>query len=236
MKKVFCLMLALCMLALIPVATAEVYSERELSLLTVTGEAQVLLAADSAVMNLGVTTKAATVAEASATNATTLDAVINALHDAGVDAADIVTQDYSVSPVYDYQYGKLGDGEVISAYQVSNQLKVTVSNVNELGTVLDAAMKAGANEAYGITFQSSQTAEAKDKALTAAIAEAARKAEMMAKASGKKLGDLVALTEEPYGTSSGVTLKYESAADMGTTILADSLTVTAQVTAVYTME
>ena len=37
MKKVFCLMLALCMLALIPVATAEVYSERELPLLTVTG-------------------------------------------------------------------------------------------------------------------------------------------------------------------------------------------------------
>lgn len=143
MKKVFCLMLALCMLALIPVATAEVYSERALPLLTVTGEAQVLLAADSAVMNLGVTTKAATVAEASATNATTLDTVINALHDAGVDAADIVTQDYSVSPVYDYQYGKLGDGEAISAYQVSNRLKVTVSNVNELGTVLDAAMKAG---------------------------------------------------------------------------------------------
>ena len=72
--------------------------------------------------------------------------------------------------------------------------------------------------------------------MTAAIAEAARKAEMMAKASGKKLGDLVALTEEPYGTSSGVTLKYDSAADMGTMILADSLTVTAQVTAVYTME
>ena len=42
MKKVFCLMLALCMLALIPVATAEVYSERALPLLTVTGEAQVL--------------------------------------------------------------------------------------------------------------------------------------------------------------------------------------------------
>ena len=56
MKKVFCLMLALCMLALIPVATAEVYSERALPLLTGTGEAQVLLAADSAVMNLGVTT------------------------------------------------------------------------------------------------------------------------------------------------------------------------------------
>ena len=46
MKKVFCLMLALCMLALIPVATAEVYSERALPLLTVTGEAQVLLAAE----------------------------------------------------------------------------------------------------------------------------------------------------------------------------------------------
>lgn len=236
MKKLMCILTMLCLLAM-PAALAEGETSIAQATLTVTGTAEVVLAADSAVMSLGVSTQAATVAEANTANAAALDAVINALHNANVDAADIVTQEYSVSPVYQYTYGKIEKGESISGYQVTNQLTVTVRDVEQIGTVLDAAVSAGANQVYGITFQASQAADARDQALTAAVAEGMRKAKLLAKASGKQLGELVSVQEEPYSTASGVTMKYEAAdAAAGTTILADSLTVSAQVTLTYAVK
>ena len=214
MKKFMCILTMLCLLAM-PAALAEGETSAAQATLIVTGTAEVVLAADSAVMSLGVSTQAATVAE----------------------AADIVTQEYSVSPVYQYTYGKIEKGESISGYQVTNQLTVTVRDVEQIGTVLDAAVSAGANQVYGITFQASQAADARDQALTAAVTEGMRKAKLLAEASGKQLGELVSVQEEPYSTASGVTMKYEAAdAAAGTTILADSLTVSAQVTLTYAVK
>ena len=98
--------------------------------------------------------------------ATTLDAVIEALHGIGIAPEDIVTENLSVSPMYDYQYGKLGESQTVIGYQVENRLRVTVRDVNQVGAVMDAGVAAGANEAFGITFLSSNEADAADQALS----------------------------------------------------------------------
>ena len=146
---------------------------------------------------------------------------------------DIVTENLSVSPMYDYQYGKLGESQTVIGYQVENRLRVTVRDVNQVGAVMDAGVAAGANEAFGITFLSSNEADAADQALRAAVAEGQRKAELMAEACGKTLGNLVSVNENAYGGSGGVTLKYAADAAAGTTVLANDLTVSAQVTLTY---
>ena len=46
------------------------------------------------------------------------------------------------------------------------------------------------------------------------------------------VGALISVTESPYGGSGGVTLKYDAAVG-GTTILANDLTVSAQVSLTY---
>ena len=230
MKRFFCLLLALCLTLCFGLALAENAAAPEASpaTLTVTGEAQVIIPADFAQLVLGVSTQ-----DESVTTASTLDAVIEALHGIGIAPEDIVTENLSVSPMYDYQYGKLGESQTVIGYQVENRLRVTVRDVNQVGAVMDAGVAAGANEAFGITFLSSNEADAADQALRAAVAEGPRKAELMAEACGKTLGNLVSVNENAYGGSGGVTLKYAADAAAGTTVLANDLTVSAQVTLTY---
>lgn len=235
MKRFFCLLLALCLTLCFGLALAENAAAPEASpaTLTVTGEAQVIIPADYAQLVLGVSTQDESVTTASTINSTTLDAVIEALHGIGIAPEDIVTENLSVSPMYDYQYGKLGESQTVIGYQVENRLRVTVRDVNQVGAVMDAGVSAGANEAFGITFLSSNEADAADQALRAAVAEGQRKAELMAEACGKTLGNLVSVNENAYGGSGGVTLKYAADAAAGTTVLANDLTVSAQVTLTY---
>ena len=200
MKRFFCLLLALCLTLCFGLALAENAAAPEASpaTLTVTGEAQVIIPADYAQLVLGVSTQDESVTTASTINSTTLDAVIEALHGIGIAPEDIVTENLSVSPMYDYQYGKLGESQTVIGYQVENRLRVTVRDVNQVGAVMDAGVAAGANEAFGIT-----------------------------------LGNLVSVNENAYGGSGGVTLKYAADAAAGTTVLANDLTVSAQVTLTY---
>lgn len=232
MKKVLSLLLVLCFALFSCTAMAEEAAADIPGELTVTGEAQVVVPADYAELTLGVSTLAEAVSEASATNSATLDAVIEALHGIGIAPEDMVTENFSISPVYDYQYGKLGESQTVTGYQVENRVRVTVRDVTQVGAVLDTGVAAGANEAFGITFCSTQAADAANQALQAAVAEGQRKAELLAEACGQTLGALISVTESPYGGSGGVTLKYDAAVG-GTTILANDLTVSAQVSLTY---
>ena len=237
MKKLLCMFTCLCLTLMTAVAFAEeTESVLQPATLTVIGEAQVQVEADAAEMVLGVRTRMETVAEASTTNSTTLDAVIAALHAAGVAAEDIVTEHYAVSPMYDYNYGKLEQTQTLTGYEVENRLRVTVRDTQQLGALLDVGMQAGANIAYGISYLSSQSAAAKDEALTAAIAEGRRKAELMAAACGQTLGELQSVTESISGGYGGVSLKYNAEdSASGTAILTDDLTVAAQVTLTFAL-
>lgn len=236
LKKLLLLALALCLaLPALALAEATPTTLAAPATLQVTGSAQVTVEADRAQMTLGVVTKAPTVEEASTQNAQTLAAVIEALKAAGVEEGDMVTDNYSVSAQYDYSYGKIDGEQAIAGYQVSNLLRVTVTDVSRLGTLVDVGMKAGANECYGITFQSTHAAEANDQALQAAVAEGARKAKLMAAAAGHDLGELLSL-EENSGSYTGVAYAVAmDAGSRGTTILADGLTFTATVTMTYEM-
>ena len=127
MKRFFCLLLALCLTLCFGLALAEnAAPEASPATLTVTGEAQVIIPADYAQLVLGVSTQDESVTTASTINSTTLDAVIEALHGIGIAPEDIVTENLSVSPMYDYQYGKLGESQTVIGYQVENRLRVTV--------------------------------------------------------------------------------------------------------------
>ena len=235
MKRLLSVLLVLCITLCFGAALGETATpEASPAVLTVTGEAQVIIPADYAQLVLGVSTQDESVTTASTINSTTLDAVIEALHGIGVAPEDIVTENFSVSPMYDYQYGKLGESQTVTGYQVENRLRVTVRDVNQVGAVMDAGVSAGANEAFGITFLSSQESAASDEALRAAVAEGQRKAELMAEACGKDLSALVSVTENASGGYGGVTLNSLAAdASAGTTVLANDLTVSAQVTLTY---
>ena len=103
-------------LALAPAQAAE-------KLVTVTGEATVAVAPDTAMIRLGVGTQEKTAREASEANAKQMTAVLAAIKDTGVADRDIQTSRLSLQPQYDPN--KSGTAR-LTGFQASNQ--VTVRN------------------------------------------------------------------------------------------------------------
>lgn len=226
MKKLLCMLLALASLCSFALADEPT--------ITVNASATVTLPADRAVISIGVRTSAATAAEASEQNAAAINALIPALEAVGVLPEDITTAEYSIYP--DYTYNDDGSRTLVG-YEVNNMLSVAVRDVEQVGTVLDAAIAAGANEMYGITFASTQQQAGQDQALSAAIEEAQRKGLLMAEATGMTLGPIVTITEGGgnYAVYANAKLETADMAAGATTIIADGVDVTATVTVTFVL-
>jgi uncharacterized protein YggE len=153
--------------------------------INVTGNAQVILAPDIAYISIGVHSEAKSATEAVASNNSQTQSVIDAIKGQSVDAKDIQTTNFSV-----YQQEKYSpSGEDLGSFFMSdNVVYVTMHDISKIGDILDAAISAGANNIYGITFdvQDKETALAsgRDKAM----ADANAQAEELAKAAGATLG------------------------------------------------
>jgi uncharacterized protein len=162
-------------------------------LVTVTGDAMVSVAPDTAMIRIGVTSQGKNAREASEANAKQMTAVLNAIKASGIDARDIQTSRLSLQPQYDTN--KAGTAR-LTGFQVTNQVTVRIRNIDILPAIIDHAIAAGANEMSGIEFVVSQQSKLLDQARAAAIVDAHRKAELYAKAAGAKLGRVVAITDE----------------------------------------
>jgi len=162
-------------------------------LVTVTGEATVAVAPDTAMIRIGVTSQDKTAREAGEANAKQMTAVLAAIKDAGIADRDIQTSRLSLQPQYDPN--KAGTAR-LTGFQATNQVTVRIRDIDKLPAVLDRAIAAGANEMSGIEFVVSEQSKLLDQARDDAIADARRKAEIFAKAAGARLGRVISITEE----------------------------------------
>lgn len=233
MKKL--LIIALVLALLLPAfAAAEGIAAAQNATLTVTGSASVTLKADYARISVGVSTKAATVEEASQQNNAAIHTVIAALKEAGVLETDIATSNYSVHAEYDYSsFG----AQKLTGYNVTNQLTVIIRDMEHIGATLDKATAAGANNIYNIEFLSTKSDEAQDEATCYAVQDAMRRAKLLASAAGLELGGIVSISDSSSGWVVS-TRSYESKLDAaaGNSILPDDASVSASVTLVFELK
>ena len=192
MRKMKTLVLST-MLAL-PLAGATWAQQAPVPQITVTGEASVQAVPDMATVSLGVTTVAATAAEAMAANTAALAQVIERLKAAGIEPRDLQTASLSLNPNWT-GYDSSNQPQTITGYTASNQLSVRVRDVSKLGAVLDAAITDGANTLNGISFELAEPRPVLDQARKAATEDARARAELLAAAAGVKLGRVLSITE-----------------------------------------
>jgi uncharacterized protein len=162
--------------------------------IVVTGEGSVSVKPNYAQIRSGVTTRTKTVKEGVDANSKLMVAIIAALKDAGIAEKDIQTARFSIQPVYGPQ--EPSTEPKLSGYSVSNQVNVTIHEIGKVGDVLDRVVAAGATEVGNVSFLVSDASRALDQAREAAIADARRKAEVYAKASGVRLGRVEWITED----------------------------------------
>jgi uncharacterized protein YggE len=162
----------------------------------VLGEATVQAPPDQARISSGVTTRAKTVKEAIDGNSKTMAGVMTALSEAGIAAKDIQTSRFSIQPVYAAPEPRAE--QKLVGYAVTNQVRVRVRELDKLNSVLDKVTSAGATDIGNIEFLVSNQSKLLDQAREGAIADARRKAEIYAKASGLELGRVVWVSEDPF--------------------------------------
>lgn len=185
------MLLALVLSACGPAVVAPAGSQPAVRSMTVTGTGDVTLKPDIAYINIGVHTEKPTAAEAVAQNTADSQAVIDALKAAGVADDDLRTTNFSI--YQNNQTGPDGTATVVN-YAVDNTVYVTVRDLTKLGTLLDASVKAGANNVNSIQFDLADKTKAMSDARAAAVKAARAQADELASAAGVTLGAIQTIT------------------------------------------
>lgn len=154
----------------------------------VTGEGEVQVEPDEATLVLSVVTRAEQAERAVQENARRMKEVVAKLEAAGLSPEALETGQYSLHP--DYHHPREGPPEQ-RGFRATNTLKVTVKVLERLGTLIDRAVKAGANEVQSVQFSLADPKAAQERALADAVARARSSARVMANALGVRLGPVL---------------------------------------------
>jgi hypothetical protein len=160
----------------------------------VIGEGSVNVPPDYAQVRSGVTTRAKTAKEATDANTKAMAAITAMLLGAGIEQKDIQTSRFSVQPIYVSQQSNTE--QKLSGFSVSNQVNVTIRQIDKVGEILDRLVTTGATDVGNVEFLHSDMSKTLDQAREAAVADARRKAELYAHASGLSLGGVSWITED----------------------------------------
>jgi hypothetical protein len=147
---------------------------------------------DVARISTGVVTQARTATEAISQNAQQMSRVIAALRRLGVAERDIQTSNVSLNP--DYRYVE-NQPPVLTGYRASNEVSVRFRDIKDTGRILDALVAQGANQINGPMLTIDKPEEALDEARQRALAKARERAEIYARALGKRVVGITSVSE-----------------------------------------
>ena len=196
--------------------------------IAVTGVGRFNAAPDTALLTLGVESNAATLGEATGDAARRMSAVVARVKSFGVVDADIATVAYSVDPrMAPSDPLRRDEPPRIVGYHVANVAQVTVRKLADAGSILDAAVAAGANTVRGIRFTLADPSAAQSQARASAVADALGKARQLAAAAGIKLGPVLSIRESTV--SSPIPMRAMAARAESTPIEPGQLEITVSV-------
>lgn len=205
------------------------------SVLIVSGEAQIRVAPDEATVRMGIVRQARTAAGAQDQANTVAKDILAAIAQAGVPATEVRTTGLQLSPMYEER----SQPPRISGYQASNFVSVRVTDLAKVGPVIDAGLRAGANEIHGIQFGLRDDLSARQLALKQAVTEARKKADSIAEAANIQIIFPLEISETgvsyaPKAEFGGGFALMARAADMAATpVAAGDLEIRASVTIRY---
>lgn len=187
---------------------------------SVSGEGKIVAVPDVAQFSFSVVTEGGKdLGALQADNSKKMNSAIDFVKKNGVEAKDIKTQNYSISPRYQYYSCSHPESSVkpcppaeIVGYTVSQDVQVKIRDFAKIGVILGGVVEAGANTVSQLQFTIDDPDAAKSQARAEAIEKAKVKAEEIAEAGGFRVGRLLGIDEsgaQPvyYGYGAGAVMK-----------------------------
>jgi uncharacterized protein YggE len=156
------------------------------------GTATLTAKPNQAQLDVGVITNGATAQDASQQNASLSDTVQAALGKVLGSAGTLQTVSYYVTPRYSTTPNQ---PQVIIGYTAGNTVRVTTTDLSQIGLLIDAANQAGANSVGGLSFGLQNPQPLVEQALTLATKQASAHAAAIAAGLGGKLGAVMSAQE-----------------------------------------
>ena len=162
--------------------------------ITITGSGKILYAPDMGYLHVGVASEGGTAAEAWQKNEAIVKKIFEALKNLGLEERDFKTTNLNVQPRYLH---KKDEAPKLLGYTVSYDLVVTVRKLDQMGTLLDRMVAAGANRHMNVSFGCSNMEKLLDQARAKAVADARKRADLYVKGASASVGDVLAITDTP---------------------------------------
>ena len=193
----------------------------------------VTLNPDIAQVTLAVETRHRSLSQAVEENNRLAQQVMEALRQGGVAAEDLRTANFSV---YQDRSRDPQGNLVLGPYQVTNQVVVTVRDLERLGQLLEAALQAGANRIDGLTFGAAEQQQALLQARLAAVEDAQTQAQAIAQAAGVRIVGIQSITFSGATPPPAPVYRAAMAEAQAVPVNPGTLTFQATVTIVYIIE
>ncbi len=208
----------------------------------VTGEGEVTITPDLAILSLGVEAQADTVAQAQSEASTAMNEVLAALSNSGVEDNDIQTQYFSIYPTR--RWDPETSEEEYTGYRVTNMVTVKIRDVDNIGTIIDTVAASGGDyiRINNIEFTVDDPAPYQSEAREKALADAREKAEQIAESTEISLGSPTYVNESssyrPYMTDfGGIAIPAPVAiTELGVPISMGESTITVTVEVAYSID
>lgn len=146
---------------------------------------------DIAIVTVGVLSEGSTAQGVKNQNTNKMNQVITFIKQAGIEDKDIKTSQFFIAPNYSY----INQQQTLIGYQANQTVTVKVRQIDkslqQLQTIVDGAVKSGANQIQGIEFSFDNNESLIQDARKLAIDKAKANAQQIAKDAGLKLGRLV---------------------------------------------
>ena len=144
--------------------------------MTVIGNGEIVAQPGYVQIQIEVRTEGDSISDVQQENARTMTRVIESIVALGIPREAIQTATYTISPQYDFIEGR----QVFRGYVVQNAITVKITDISQVGTVIDTAVQNGANDVSAIQFKIENVDAYYRQALNLALMNAMAKAKSMA--------------------------------------------------------
>ena len=234
LKQMLCTLLTVCLLAI--GSASAMAAQPDVPSISVSANATLEVAPDTAVISFDVNGRGRTAAEATNAAASKMDNVQRNLLGCNILGSDITTTSYTLYPDTDIK-GK------ITGYTASNSVRIKLKDIAKLGPVIDKISAAGVDTINNISFSASNRELYRNRLLAQAVENARQQAAVVANAGGRTLGKLLSANISTYSGGMGRSygnMKLMAASDRAvapeTSISAQEITIKASVDTVFAME
>ena len=199
LKQMLCTLLTICLLAI--GSTSALAAQPDVPSISVSANATIEVAPDTAVISFDVNGKGRTAAEATNAAASKMEGVRHNLLGCNILGSDITTASYTLYPDTDIK-GK------ITGYTASNSVRIKLKDITKLGPVIDKISAAGVDTINNISFSVSSRELYRNRLLAQAVENARQQAAVVANAGGRTLGKLLSANISSY--SGGMERSYSN--------------------------